>query len=158
MEAGTIGEERFIRIIEEVTGGIILSDEQYAECVNKLKGISQVVIKETPEKSVETICDVVSRYLDKLVIHETTFESILSLFADQKHRVFLSLWGLGSLVLWREKITQIAEMDLRDTILTILPESIVNLTNLTNLELDWHKITHLPKRIGGLKNITELYL
>ena len=158
MEVGTIGEVEFIRLIEDVTGGIILSDEQYAGCVNKLKDLSQVVIKEAPKKSVETICDVVSRYLDRLVIYEVTFESLSSLFVDQKHRIFLTLWSLGWLVLWRTNTTPVTKLDLRYPELVILPKSIGNLINLVELDLSKNQLTILPESIGNLVNLRYLWL
>ncbi len=41
---------------------------------------------------------------------------------------------------------------------TNLPESIGNLTQLTELHLNFHKLTSLPESIGNLTNLTKLYL
>ena len=62
-----------------------------------------------------------------------------------------------------EKIKQAEEsgdpiLDLSGMGLTTLTPEIGNLTNLTQLILNWNQLTTLTPEIGNLANLTELYL
>ena len=155
VEAGTIGEEEFIRIIEEVTGGVILSDEQYAECAEKLNDLSNIVMGQPFNGSVPNI---LHTCYDRPVIQDINLTSLKKLFNDHIHCTFMSLWSLGNLAIWPEKIAQIAKLSLEFNELTTLPESFENLTTLTDLRLGGNQLTTLPKSIGNLTNLTTLNL
>ena len=103
VEEGTIGEEEFIRIIEEVTGGVILSDEQYAECAEKLNDLSNVVMGQPFNGSVPSI---LHTCFGRTVIYDINLTSLKKLFADHPYLSFMSLWSL--------EILQVATKDCAD--------------------------------------------
>ena len=104
VEAGTIGEEEFIRIIEEVTGGVILSDAQYEECTEKSNDLSNIVMGQPFNGSVPSI---LHTCFGRTVINDINLASLKKLFIGHPYVSFMSLWSLGNLAIWREKIAQI---------------------------------------------------
>jgi len=56
------------------------------------------------------------------------------------------------------KTGYVTQLDLSRKGLTELPESIGELKNLRELNLEFNKITRLPESIRKLKNLTKLYL
>jgi Leucine-rich repeat (LRR) protein len=55
----------------------------------------------------------------------------------------------------RDRVT---ELDLQNCGLTMLPDSIGNLTDLTSLNLYGNSLTSLPESIGKLSKLVELIL
>src|SRR5690606_18178168 len=55
-------------------------------------------------------------------------------------------------------LTNLTELNLRHNQLTTLPETIGNLTNLMILTMDNNQLTTMPEAIGNLTNLTELIL
>lgn len=155
VDSGMIGKEEFIQIIEEITGGVILSDEQYAECVNLLKEISQVVLHKQLDKDDSAICSTIGNHVQKTVIHRINSTNLSCLFDGHEHQAFMVIWSFGLLSLWRNHRKS---LDVSSDNLQILPESITNLTHLKRLYLSCNRLTTLPKGIGKLTKLRHLHL
>ena len=87
VEAGTIGEDEFIRIIEEVTDGVILSDAQYAECAEKLNDLSNIVMRQTFNEEVG-VADILYTCFGRTVIHDLRFEDYKDYSAIRNTQIF----------------------------------------------------------------------
>jgi Leucine-rich repeat (LRR) protein len=98
-----------------------------------------------------------ARLLERMIPEEveqaiTTAKDNRATVLSFKHRnVFFLPDSIGNL-------TNLTELDLTSNRLTSIPQSIRNLTNLTELDLSNNQLTSIPEWIGNLTNLTYLSL
>ena len=161
VEAGTIGEDEFKKLLGMVTDSLILNDAQYAEWVEKLNTIFQFLNRESSERSVERNCSCIGTLIEQNVLYEVALEDLLDLFHEHPSGGFwgevesLSLWSLGILSRWNTSLQSLTEVEMEDVY--CLPNSMKDLINLTTLKIESGPKV-LPEWIGNLTGLVHLYI